>query len=86
MNFSGAYTKKRVNPKTDSFRRVNGGARTHDNQNHNLALYQLNYAHHVQDCKGMNIFLQSKIFCKKKENFRLLGSFTIFVGWNLYQK
>lgn len=47
MNFSGAYAKKRVNPKTDSFRRVNGGARTHDNQNHNLALYQLNYAHRV---------------------------------------
>ena len=22
------------------------GARTHDNQNHNLALYQLNYVHH----------------------------------------
>ena len=30
-------------------RRMNGvadGARTHDNQNHNLALYQLNYGHH----------------------------------------
>ena len=24
---------------------VNDGARTHDNQNHNLALYQLNYIH-----------------------------------------
>lgn len=22
------------------------GTRTHDNQNHNLALYQLNYSHH----------------------------------------
>jgi site-specific DNA recombinase len=31
-----------------SYREVNGvadGARTHDNQNHNLALYQLNYGH-----------------------------------------
>ena len=26
---------------------VNDGIRTHDNQNHNLALYQLNYVHHV---------------------------------------
>jgi hypothetical protein len=25
---------------------VADGARTHDNQNHNLALYQLNYSHH----------------------------------------
>ena len=32
-------------------RRMNGvadGARTHDNQNHNLALYQLNYGHHIK--------------------------------------
>ena len=26
---------------------VNKGTRTLDNQNHNLALYQLNYAHHI---------------------------------------
>ena len=26
---------------------VNDGTRTHDNQNHNLALYQLNYIHHT---------------------------------------
>ena len=25
---------------------VDDGTRTHDNQNHNLALYQLNYIHH----------------------------------------
>tara|TARA_Y100000768_G_scaffold379389_1_gene355062 strand:+ start:320 stop:556 length:237 start_codon:yes stop_codon:yes gene_type:complete len=25
---------------------VDDGARTHDKQNHNLLLYQLNYAHH----------------------------------------
>jgi hypothetical protein len=25
---------------------VTDGARTRDNQNHNLALYQLNYGHH----------------------------------------
>ena len=25
---------------------VGDGTRTHDNQNHNLALYQLNYTHH----------------------------------------
>ncbi len=40
-------------PKGDTYilmRRMNGvadGARTHDNQNHNLALYQLNYGHHI---------------------------------------
>ena len=27
---------------------VRGGARTHDTQNHNLVLYQLNYSHHIQ--------------------------------------
>ena len=26
---------------------VGDGTRTHDNQNHNLALYQLNYTHHI---------------------------------------
>ena len=26
---------------------VDDGTRTHDNQNHNLALYQLNYVHHM---------------------------------------
>ena len=31
----------------DASRRVNDGTRTRDNQNHNLALYQLNYIHHV---------------------------------------
>ena len=38
------------------------GARTHDNQNHNLALYQLNYGHHVQtvlkDIRKMVVFAQ----------------------------
>ena len=27
---------------------VGDGTRTHDNQNHNLALYQLNYTHHIE--------------------------------------
>lgn len=43
----GGSTKKTDLEKKSAFWRVNGGARTHDNQNHNLALYQLNYAHHV---------------------------------------
>ena len=43
----GRHTKKTDLGKKSAFWRVNGGARTHDNQNHNLALYQLNYAHHV---------------------------------------
>lgn len=32
---------------------VTDGARTHDNQNHNLALYQLNYGHH----KNVELFI-----------------------------
>ena len=32
--------------------RVESGARTHDTRNHNPMLYQLNYIHHVWDCKG----------------------------------
>ena len=31
---------------------VNEGIRTLDNQNHNLALYQLNYIHHMVRLKG----------------------------------
>ena len=31
---------------------VDDGARTHDTRNHNPMLYQLNYIHHVWDCKG----------------------------------
>ena len=32
---------------------VNDGTRTHDNQNHNLALYQLNYVHHIGASQGI---------------------------------
>ena len=31
---------------------VDDGARTHDNQYHKLALYQLNYIHHMVRFKG----------------------------------
>ena len=34
------------------FHGVGDGTRTHDNQNHNLALYQLNYTHHIGAPKG----------------------------------
>ena len=34
---------------------VNDGTRTHDNQNHNLALYQLNYAHHMVRVKRFEL-------------------------------
>ena len=30
---------------------VNDGTRTHDNQCHKLALYQLNYIHHMEDLR-----------------------------------
>ena len=33
------------------FNGVDDGARTHDTRNHNPMLYQLNYIHHVWDCK-----------------------------------
>ena len=32
--------------------RVDDGTRTHDTRNHNPMLYQLNYIHHLWDCKG----------------------------------
>ena len=32
---------------------VDDGTRTHDNQNHNLALYQLNYVHHMERVMGI---------------------------------
>ena len=32
---------------------VNDGTRTHDNQSHNLALYQLNYVHHMVHHQGL---------------------------------
>ena len=35
---------------------VANGTRTHDNQNHNLGLYQLSYSHHRKD-KNYNPFL-----------------------------
>ena len=34
---------------------VNDGTRTHDNQNHNLALYQLNYVHHMVRLKRFEL-------------------------------
>ncbi len=35
---------------------VADGARTHDNQNHNLGLYQLSYSHHRKDTDYSLIF------------------------------
>ena len=54
--------------------RVDDGARTHDTRNHNPMLYQLNYIHHVWDCKCKEKFRHSKIICaackKKSANRR----------------
>lgn len=36
-------------------RRVIDGDRTHDNQNHNLGLYQLSYDHRFRGCKEKHI-------------------------------
>ena len=38
------------------FRWVADGTRTHDNQNHNLGLYQLSYSHHRKDIKYILFF------------------------------
>ena len=47
--------------------RVDDGARTHDTRNHNPMLYQLNYIHHVMDCKGTKIFVPCKGLAKKNQ-------------------
>ena len=49
--YSRIQQKKRPR-KTPGALRVDDGARTHDTRNHNPMLYQLNYIHHVRDCKG----------------------------------
>ncbi len=43
---------------------VSDGARTRDNQNHNLGLYQLSYAHHrsrILACLGTHIAAQGRL-------------------------
>ncbi|MEY3740046.1 MAG: hypothetical protein RLZZ192_722 [Pseudomonadota bacterium] len=43
---------------------VSDGARTRDNQNHNLGLYQLSYAHHrsrILACLGTHIAVQGRL-------------------------
>ena len=44
---------------------VDDGARTHDTRNHNPMLYQLNYIHHVMDCKGTKKIVPCKGLRKK---------------------
>ena len=53
INLFCKYTKKNAPGKDD-------GARTHDTRNHNPMLYQLNYIHHVMDCKGTKKFVPCK--------------------------
>ena len=43
---SSEHNKKNYSIMSNSLSGVDRGTRTHDNQNHNLALYQLNYIHH----------------------------------------
>jgi hypothetical protein len=45
---------------------VSDGARTRDNQNHNLGLYQLSYAHHrsrILACLGKRIVPDGGVGC-----------------------
>ena len=60
------------------------GTRTHDNQNHNLALYQLNYGHHNKslDFIVLGPFLVNRIrgFLVKKGEIISFGDLTLTVG------
>ena len=58
-DYQNPITKKRPR-KTPGALRVDDGARTHDTRNHNPMLYQLNYIHHVRDCKGTKNFVPCK--------------------------
>ena len=58
-NSQGNRTKKSPR-KSPGALRVDDGARTHDTRNHNPMLYQLNYIHHVRDCKGTKNFVPCK--------------------------
>ena len=63
---------------------VADGARTHDNQNHNLALYQLNYGHHNNsvDFIVLGPFLVNRLkrFLVKKGEIITFGDLTLTVG------
>ena len=60
------------------------GTRTHDNQNHNLALYQLNYGHHNKslDFIVLGPFLVNRLkgFLVKKGEIISFGDLTLTVG------
>ena len=60
------------------------GTRTHDNQNHNLALYQLNYGHHNKNLHFIVVgpFLVNRLekFLAKKEEILSFGDLTLTVG------
>ena len=47
------------------FSGVDRGTRTHDNQIHNLALYQLNYIHHMWAICPYLLFLNKLIFLEQ---------------------
>ena len=63
---------------------VADGARTHDNQNHNLALYQLNYGHHNKNLHFivLDLFLVNRLenFLVKKGEIISFGDLTLTVG------
>ena len=52
VNLFCKYSEKNAPGKLRERFWVDDGARTHDTRNHNPMLYQLNYIHHVMDCKG----------------------------------
>ena len=72
--FSQRYEKKRPRKTPGAFG-VDDGARTHDTRNHNPMLYQLNYIHHVRDCKGTKNFVPCKGAAEKtaKNQFDAAG-------------
>ena len=52
----------------NAFFGVDDGARTHDTRNHNPMLYQLNYIHHVMDCKGTKKIVPCKGWTQKNQS------------------
>ena len=56
---------------------VDDGARTHDTRNHNPMLYQLNYIHHVWDCKGTKKIVPCKGAGEKNQS----AAGGVYVPW-----
>ena len=57
----------------DVFFGVADGTRTHDDQNHNLGLYQLSYSHH----RARNCSVKNRRFDRRNEELAQKSSFSL---------